>query len=73
MSKKVVSDVETAAVAPVTPVVEKRAESSVVLVMVYILFKANMITRHNIAEILDIISKPFPEDLAGWLTKESKK
>ena len=58
-------------VAPVT--VPPKKESSNVLICIYLMYNTNMITRHQLANMLQIIEKPFPEDMAKWLVGESKK
>jgi len=48
--------------------------NSSVFFVVYLLYKANFLSRHNLATILNIIKQPDkPEDIAQWLVNEASK
>jgi len=49
---------------------EAQTGSDTILFMLYILFKANLITRHNLRDLLAAIKKGPPEDAAKFLVAE---
>ncbi len=68
-----------------TPIIHKRLEPTVkppkkdrfdvttVLFFVYLLYKCNMLTRHNIRQMFKIIKGETPDDVAKYLAEEEKK
>lgn len=56
-----------------TKEVKEKVEPSVLLLVIYVMYKGNMLSRHNLKEMLDLIGKPFPDDVAGYLVTEAKK
>jgi hypothetical protein len=52
--------------------VEKK-EPNPTLIVLYILYKSNMISRRNLKQMLEIIKQPFPEELPKYLVTEADK
>lgn len=51
----------------------KKVDEETVLYVVYLLYKANMLARNNLREIVKVVGQPVPEKLVGWLVKEAAK
>lgn len=72
-----VKKVVTVKVEPVTePLVSSPTVSKVespVLAMLYVMYKLNMIGNYGVKQALEIIGKPFPDDIAAYLVKEAAK
>lgn len=53
--------------------VEFKFDANTVLAYLYLLYKTNMISRNNLKQMLAEIKKPWPEDVAKFLVKESNE
>ena len=48
-------------------------DKNTVVYLVYLLYKANMVTRYDIKKILKTIESPHPEDVLKYLVEEVNK
>jgi hypothetical protein len=50
---------------------EFKFDTNAVMFMIYLLWKCNMLTRHNLKAILEEVKKPAPEDVIKYLVQEA--
>lgn len=48
-------------------------DTNAVIFMIYLLYKANMVSRHNVAQFFKVVKDPAPSDIIEWLVEESKR
>lgn len=71
--EKMIKVVEPAKVPVPMPEPEPKKVDNPTLVMLYVMYKSNLIGNHNLKQMLDVIGKPFPDDVAAYLVKEAAK
>ena len=55
-----------------TPVKDK-LNTTTLFYFIYLLYKCNLITRRNVADMLKMIKKETPEDIAKYLVEEAAR